>query len=82
MNAVDAWLYAARVAIARKGGLDPAQLDLDAASTATILDVARVAAHESGARTNAPLVCYLLGLARSGDATLEDLADAVRRSSS
>jgi Domain of unknown function (DUF6457) len=29
-----------------------------------LLDLARVTAHDSGERTNAPLVCYLLGLAR------------------
>ena len=79
---MNAWLDDARAAIARKAGIDPAELDLDADSTATILDVARVAAHDSGARTNAPLACYLLGLARSSGAGLEELADAVRRSSS
>ena len=79
---MNAWLDDARAAIARKAGIDPAELDLDADSTATILDVARVAAHDSGARTNAPLACYLLGLARSSGASLEELADAVRRSSS
>lgn len=79
---MNAWLDDAQIAIAREADLEPAQLDLDAASTATILDVARIAAHDSGARTNAPLVCYLLGLASSSGASLEDLADAVRRSSS
>ena len=79
---MNAWLDDARAAIARKTGIDPAELDLDADSTATILDVARVAAHDSGARTNAPLACYLLGLARSSGVSLEELADAVRRSSS
>ena len=28
-----------------------------------LLELARVAAHESGDRTNAPLACYLVGLA-------------------
>jgi hypothetical protein len=79
---VSEWLDDVRAAIAREAGLDPAELELDADSTATILDVARVAAHESGVRTNAPLVCYLLGVAGSGGASLEDLASAVRRSTS
>jgi hypothetical protein len=38
-----------------------------------------VAAHESGERTNAPLLCYLVGRAQNG-ASLDDLAEAVRRS--
>jgi hypothetical protein len=47
----------------------------------TLLDVARIAAHDSGARTNAPLLCYLIGLAQAGGADLKTLAAAVRRSS-
>lgn len=45
---------------------------------ATLLDLARIAAHESGERTNAPLLCYLLGRA-DGGAELELLAEALRR---
>ena len=37
---------------------------LDDAETATLLEVARIAAHESGDRRNAPLLCYLLGRAQ------------------
>jgi uncharacterized protein DUF6457 len=37
------------------------------AEAAALLELARVAARESGDRTNAPLVCYLVGLAHSGD---------------
>jgi hypothetical protein len=82
MREMNAWLDEARTAIAREANLDTGILHLDADSTATILDVARIAAHDSGARTNAPLVCYLLGLARGSGTGLEELADAVRRSSS
>lgn len=41
-----------------------------------LLDLARVAAHESGDRTNAPIVCYLVGLARGSgsDVELDELA--------
>jgi len=41
-----------------------------------LLELARVAAHGSGDRTNAPLVCYLVGLARGrgADAGVDDLA--------
>jgi pyruvate/2-oxoglutarate dehydrogenase complex dihydrolipoamide dehydrogenase (E3) component len=48
----------------------------------TLLELARVAAHDSGDRTNAPLLCYLAGLARAGGADLDRLADAVARSTS
>ena len=75
---VDRWLEQARDAIAAAAGRDPASLELDEAGTATLLDLARIAAHESGDRTNAPLLCYLVGRAQ-GDGSLEGLAAAVRR---
>jgi hypothetical protein len=43
-----------------------------------LLELARIAAHESGERINAPLLCYLVGLARGrrgGD--LAQLVDEV-----
>jgi Domain of unknown function (DUF6457) len=55
----------------------PAELDLAPDMEATLLELARIAAHESGARTNAPLLCYLLGRA-GAHASLDDLAAAVR----
>jgi Domain of unknown function (DUF6457) len=75
---VDGWLSAARDRLAQASGEDPAGLDLRQADVDEILELARVAAHESGERTNAPLVCYLVGLARGrrgGD--LSDIVDAV-----
>jgi hypothetical protein len=57
----------------------PEELELSDEDAATLLDLARIAAHESGERTNAPLLCYLVGRAqRGGD--LDSLAEAVRRS--
>jgi len=44
----------------------------------TLLEVARIAAHESGDRRNAPLLCYLLGRA-GGD--VDALAEIVRSTS-
>jgi Domain of unknown function (DUF6457) len=76
---VDAWLTEARDALARASGVSPATLELDEEETATLLDLARIAAHDSGERTNAPLLCYLVGRAQNG-APLDDLADVVRRS--
>jgi len=47
---------------------------------AQLLDLAAHAAHESGARTNAPLLCYLVGHAQ-GDRTLDELVEIVRSTS-
>jgi hypothetical protein len=74
---MDEWLTEARDRVAEAAGLDPSSLDLTQAEVDEILELARVAAHESGERINAPLLCYLVGLAqarRSGD--LADLVDA------
>jgi hypothetical protein len=77
---VDAWLTDARNALARAAGVAPEELELDDDAVTTLLDLARIAAHESGDRTNAPLLCYLVGRAEASGRSLDDLADAVRRS--
>jgi hypothetical protein len=77
---MDAWLQDARTALAGAAGLEPADLDLSIEDAATLLDLARIAAHDSGERTNAPLLCYLVGRARGG-ADVQSLADAIRRTS-
>jgi Domain of unknown function (DUF6457) len=77
---MDAWLTDARAAVAAAAGLSPEELELSDEDAATLLDLARVAAHDSGERTNAPLLCYLIGRAQR-DSDLNTLADAVRRSS-
>ena len=71
----------ARDALAAATGVPPAELDLSDEETDTVLDLARIAAHDSGARTNAPLLCYLVGRAQAGH-ELDELAEAVRRSTS
>ena len=78
---MDEWLTAARDSLAETAGVDPASLDVSAADAETILDLARIAAHVSGERTNAPLLCYLVGQAVAGGASLDELASAVRQSS-
>jgi hypothetical protein len=70
---VDAWLRAAGDSIG--GG------DLSEADAETLLDLARMAAHTSGDRRNAPLLCYLVGRLQ-GDRPLEEVAEAIRRSTS
>jgi hypothetical protein len=71
---MDDWL---RRAVAAAGG----DVELSPEDEQTLLDIARIAAHTSGDRTNAPLLCYLLGRVQ-GERPLNDLAEAVRRSSS
>jgi Domain of unknown function (DUF6457) len=77
LPAVDPWLQSARDGIARESGVPAAELELSPAEVRTLLDLARVAAHDSGERTNAPLLCYLLGLAVGRGAELGALAEAL-----
>ena len=75
---MDGWLSTARDRLAQATGEDSSALELSEADSQELLELARVAAHESGERTNAPLLCYLVGLARGrrgGDLT--DIVDAV-----
>ena len=75
---MDEWLSNARDRLASATGEDASALGLDQADVDELLELARIAAHESGERINAPLLCYLVGLAqgrRGGD--LAELVDAV-----
>jgi len=75
---MDAWLTQARDALAEAAGVAPGAFELSEDDERTLLDLARIAAHDSGERTNAPLLCYLIGLAAAkGNAGLDSLADAV-----
>lgn len=78
---MDEWLTRARDSIAAAAGVEPSTLELSEEDAHTLLDLARIAAHVSGERTNAPLLCYLVGRTQGG-APLEALAEAVRRSTS
>ena len=74
------WLEQARANLAGAVESSPADYELTQADVEELLELARIAAHESGERTNAPLVCYLLGLAQGrhgGD--LSGLIDATVR---
>jgi hypothetical protein len=74
---VDDWLGEARDRLAAESGEDAARLDLSQEEIDELLELARIAAHESGERTNAPLLCYLVGLVhgrQGGD--LSALVDA------
>ena len=72
------WLAQTRDRLASESGDEPAVYSLDQNDIDELLNLARVAAHESGERINAPLVCYLVGLARGRHGTaLDDLINAV-----
>jgi len=74
---VDEWLREARGRLAEEAGQTPESLDLSQAEIDELLELARIAAHDSGERINAPLLCYLVGLARGrAGAELSALVDA------
>lgn len=75
------WLAARADALAERSGVDRAALELTDQEVEGLLALAGHAAHESGARTNAPLLCYLVGLARAGGVSLEELDETVRSTS-
>jgi hypothetical protein len=77
---MDEWLTNVRDAVATAAGVPADELELDRDAELTLLELARIAAHESGERTNAPLLCYLIGRAERGVA-LETLAEAARQES-
>jgi hypothetical protein len=77
---VDDWLRSARDAVASTASVEAARLELTSEDEAALLELARVAAHDSGERINAPLLAYLVGRASSlGDASLLELSAAVHR---
>jgi uncharacterized protein DUF6457 len=78
---MNSWLAAAADALALEAGVPRDQLELSEPEITTLLDLARVAAHDSGDRRNAPLLCYLVGRGQ-GTRSLDGLVEAVRRSTS
>jgi hypothetical protein len=69
------WLEDARQRLER-GVEDAGELVLSSRDAEALLELARIAAHESGERTNAPLVCFLVGLAVGrGTATVESAVE-------
>jgi len=69
------WLEAASRRLSEGVQDDPERYRFDEGEIDLILDLAGVAAHEGGHKTNAPLLSYLVGLAhgRHPDATLAEL---------
>jgi hypothetical protein len=57
-------------------------LSLTADEVEQLLELARVAAHDSGAKLNAPLVCYLLGRAGAQSGlSVQELSAVIRTAS-
>ena len=59
------WLDQARVRLAQTVGDDASIYELGEADIERLLDLARIAAHESEERTNAPLLSFLVGIAHA-----------------
>ena len=70
------WITETTLRIAAATGLDAGPLLVDATQAETLL--AGFAAHDSGERTNAPLLCFVLGRAIAQGADLDVLERAVR----
>ncbi len=74
------WLDEARQRLADAAGEESSVYDLSAAQVEALLSLAGVAAHDSGDRKNAPLIAYLVGLAkgRNLSRSLDELVRSVR----
>jgi hypothetical protein len=71
---MDAWLRETMEALGSDVELSDADVD-------ALLKLAKIAAHTSGERSNAPLLCYLVGRVQ-GERGLGEILEQVRRSSS
>jgi hypothetical protein len=71
---MDDWLKRVAAAIGSDEQLSGEEAD-------ALLKIARIAAHESEDRRNAPLLTYLIGRSR-GDRSLGEILEAVKASSS
>ena len=76
---MDEWLTSARDKLAEAANMRVSELELTDAAVVKLLEIAGHAAHDSGDRKNAPLLCYLVGRADRGD-DLEKLCSAVTAS--
>jgi hypothetical protein len=65
---VDDWLTAARDRLAKEPARTPDSLDLSQKDVDELLELARIARARERERINAPLLCYLVGLAGDGRA--------------
>lgn len=73
-----AWLDQITTSLAARTNVDVEALTLDATTRRALLDVAAVAAHTSGERTNAPLLCYVLGVLTERGVALTDAIAVIK----
>ena len=73
---MDTWLVRVCDAIAEATAIPARDLELDDSDVRELLNLARIAAHESGERTNAPLLTYLAGVAVGRGAELDRVVSA------
>lgn len=66
------WLDRTIATIAERTGVDVTSVSPDPGARRALLEVARVASHTSGDRTNAPLLCYVLGAMTARGVALDD----------
>lgn len=71
------WMHEVIESIATQTKLRAESLSVPPSEVTGLLDVARIAAHVSGDRTNAPILCYVLGLAVARGARFEDVVSIV-----
>jgi len=81
MTEMNQWLEDARRRLAATLDASAGDYDLSPGDVEELLEFARVAAHESGDRTNVPLISYLVGLAhgRNPERTLIELTTTITR---
>jgi hypothetical protein len=72
------WLTDMTERLAAATGVPPTRLAIDDATAERLLDLAGLAAHASGARTNAPLLCHVLGRAVALGASFDECVHVVR----
>jgi len=71
------WITDITARLTAATGIEPGILAVDAADADIVLRLAALAAHESGERINAPLLCHVLGRAVALGIPLEALARIV-----
>jgi hypothetical protein len=71
------WISDLTARLSEASGIEASALAIDPADAETLLRLAGIAAHESGERTNAPLLCHVLGRAVALGTPLSELSRVV-----
>jgi hypothetical protein len=77
MAGTGTWISDMTSRIAVSAGIDARMLTINDVDAQELLRLAGVAAHSSGDRTNAPLLCHVLGRAVARGAPLDALARVI-----